>query len=108
MRVPVRCAASVLIIGTIRLPVSRMEAARIAMRRMIEASRAEPGCIAYVYAEDVLQPGLVHVIERWVDGAALDRHFASAHIRQWRAEWPSLEIGERRLTAFDVSGSRPV
>ena len=55
------------------------------MARMIEGSRAEPGCRTYSYAEDVLDPGLIRVTETWDDRAALDAHFASTHIAEWRA-----------------------
>src|SRR3546814_8600345 len=70
-----------LIVGTIRLPAGNLQDARPAMAQMISASRAENGCEEYFYAEDVLDPGLIHVRELWHDQAALDRHFASEHIR---------------------------
>ena len=44
----------ILIVGTVRLAAGTLAAARPAMARMIAASRAEPGCRAYSYAEDVL------------------------------------------------------
>ena len=97
---------TLLVIDTFRLPPDQLVAARPVMRRMIDASRAEPGCLDYGYAEDVLDPGLVHVTERWVDQAALDRHFASPHIAQWRGTWPSLGIGERRLSIYEVGEAR--
>ena len=91
--------ATLLIISTFRLPPDRLAAAaRPVMQRMIDASRAEPGCVAYGYAEDVLDTGLIHVTERRADQAALDRHFASPHIAQWRGTWSSLGIGEPRAT----------
>ena len=96
-----------LVIGTFRLPAHRLKAARIVMTRMVEASRAESGCIEYSYAEDLLEPGLIHVKELWTDQAALDQHFASEHIGAWRATWPSLSIGERNLRVYDVEDSRP-
>lgn len=95
-----------LIVGTVRLPAQNMEAARPIMRRMAEASRAEDGCIEYGYAEDVFDPGLIHVKEMWIDQAALDRHFASMHIAEWRAAWPSLGIGNRNLRVYDVGEPR--
>ncbi len=76
------------------------------MQRMVEASRAEAGCVDYGYAEDVLDPGLIHVKELWTDQAALDRHFATAHIAEWRAAWPSLGIGERDLRLYEVGEPR--
>ena len=87
-----------LIIGTIRLPPDRLEQAKPAMERMISASRAEAGCLEYSYAQDVLDPGLIHVSEAWRDRTALDAHFKSAHIAEWRASWAELRIGDRKLT----------
>src|SRR5579863_691870 len=96
------------IIGTIRLPAARLAAARPAMATMIEASRAEPGCLEYSYAEDVLEPGLIHVKERWTDREALDKHFHSAHIAAWRAAWPSIGIRERNLSLYEVGEPEPI
>jgi len=91
-----------LITGTIRLPADRLDAARPAMAAMITASRAEDGCLAYSYAEDVLEPGLIRVHEQWRDRAALDRHFAAAHIHAWRASWAELGIGDRDLVLWEA------
>jgi quinol monooxygenase YgiN len=95
-----------LIVGTVRLPPERLDAARPVMRRMVEHSRAEDGCEGYAYAEDVLDPGLIHVTELWRDQAALDRHFATAHLAEWRAAWPALGIGERDLRVYEVGEAR--
>jgi quinol monooxygenase YgiN len=94
------------IVGSIRLPPENLGKARTAMARMIEASRAEVGCLAYSYAEDVLEPGLIRVAEAWRDQAALDRHFASTHIAEWRGAWPELGITDRRLVAYEVQATR--
>ena len=95
-----------LIVGTVRLPSENLALARPAMRAMVEASRAEQGCLEYGYAEDVLVPGLIHVKELWADQAALDAHFASAHIQVWRAVWPELGIGQRDLRLYEVQAPR--
>jgi quinol monooxygenase YgiN len=97
-----------LIIGTIRLPAEKLDLARPVMAEMLRASRAEDGCLGYNYAEDVIDPGLIHVSELWRDRAALDRHFASDHIARWRAEWSRLGIGDRDLRAFEVGEARSV
>ena len=96
-----------LIIGTIRLPPERLADARPIMRVMVESSRAEAGCVEYGYAEDVLDPGLIHVKEIWRDQGALDRHFISDHIADWRASWPSLGIKDRYLRVYEVGEPRP-
>lgn len=97
-----------LIAGTIRLPPERVDAARAAMRAMVAASRAKDGCLAYSYAQDVLDSGLIHVHEIWRDRAALDRHFAAPHLRAWRRAWPDLGIGERDLRLCEVADWQPV
>ncbi|MEO6341207.1 MAG: putative quinol monooxygenase [Caulobacteraceae bacterium] len=97
-----------IIIGTIRLPPERLAAARGPMSAMATASRAEDGCIHYAYAEDVLDPGLIRVSEIWRDQVALDRHFQSPHIADWRAAWPDLAIRDRQLTGYDATNPRPV
>jgi quinol monooxygenase YgiN len=97
---------TLLILGTVRMPPENLAAARPIMQRMVEASRGEDGCLEYVYAEDVLDPGLIHVKEMWVDQAALDRHFEAAHLTEWRAAWPGLRIGDRRLRIYDVGQAR--
>lgn len=96
-----------LIIGTIRLPPDRLEQARPAMERMVLASRAEDGCLEYSYAQDVLDAGLIRVAEAWRDRAALDAHFRSAHIAQWRASWSALGIGERNLVLYEAGDPMP-
>lgn len=95
-----------LIVGTIRLPVENLDAARPVMQQMIEASRAEAGCNEYCYAQDILDPGLIHVKELWQDRIALDKHFASAHIIQWRGHWPKLGITDRNLVLYEVGAPK--
>ena len=97
-----------LIVGTIRLPANMLGVARTSMAAMVEASRAEAGCLDYSYAEDVLDPGLIHVNERWIGRLALDKHFESAHIAIWREAWPTLGIGERNLYLYEVGEPRPI
>ncbi|MBZ9988040.1 antibiotic biosynthesis monooxygenase [Mesorhizobium sp. BH1-1-5] len=96
-----------LIIGTIRLPPDRLEQAKPVMQSMVLASRAEPGCLGYSYAQDVLEAGLIHVSEAWSDRVALETHFKSAHIAEWRASWAELGIGDRKLTLYETDGGAP-
>ncbi len=96
-----------LITGTIRLPPARLDDARPAMRAMIKASRAEAGCRQYSYAEDVLEPGLMHINELWDTRAHLEAHFRSDHIAAWRAHWADLEISDRHLRLYEVGKSEP-
>ena len=85
----------ILVIGTVRLPPEKLLAARADILAMISASRAEEGCLEYSDAEDVLEPGLIHVKEVWTSREALRDHFAAPHLGVWRSAWPRLQISDR-------------
>lgn len=68
-----------LIIGTLRLAADELDAARPTMVLMIEASRAEVGCLEYSYAEDVLDRGLIHVKECWRDRISQRAFYVRSH-----------------------------
>ena len=98
----------ILVLGTVRLAPDKLEAARPAMRKMVEASRAEPGCIAYGYAQDVLDPETIHVVEKWRDRAALKAHFATAHMAEWRGVMGGLGLSGRDLKVFETNEGTPI
>lgn len=90
-----------LITGTFRVSPDKLEEARPAMRRMIEGSRAEDGCITYGYADDILEPGLIHVTELWTDRAALEKHFTAPHLAEWRKAGRELGLHDGKLQICD-------
>lgn len=92
--------------GSVRLPPENLAAARPVIQRMVEASRAEPGCIAYSFAEDLQDPGLLRIFEVFEDHAAQQAHSTSPHMKEWRAAWPALGISDRQITHYEVSSSR--
>lgn len=99
---------TLIVAGTVRIPPENVERFRPAMAAMMIASRAEDGCLDYGYAEDVAEPGLIHVFERWRDQAALEAHFQTPHMADWRAQWPSFGVSDRKLTAYEVAAERPL
>ena len=99
---------TLIIAGTVRVPPEHVEALRPHMLEMREATRAEVGCQIYGYAEDVGEPGLIHVFEVWDDQASLDAHIASPHMATWRAAGARYGVHGRALTAYEVASSRPL
>ena len=97
---------TILIAGTVRVPPENLAAFKPHMLAMLEASRAEDGCLTYSYAEDVAEPGLVRVFEAWRDQAAIDAHFRTAHMAAWRAAWPGFGVSDRRLSIYEVASER--
>jgi quinol monooxygenase YgiN len=93
-------AIVIVVEGTIR--VADLKLARPRMVAMINASRAENGCIDYSYAVDIIDPTLIRVIERWESREALRRHLMSAHIKEWRASWGEIGITDRSLRMYEA------
>jgi quinol monooxygenase YgiN len=50
----------------------------------------------------VLDPGLIHINERWESRAHLDAHMKTAHFATWRDAGARLGVGERNLAAYEV------
>jgi quinol monooxygenase YgiN len=68
-----------------------------AIRRLIEPSRAEPGCRLYQPARDLDDPRVFVLIEVYDDEAAYRAHGDSEHFRRWAVDHaiPLLESRER-------------
>jgi quinol monooxygenase YgiN len=91
----------ILVVGTFRMPPENLARALPAAQRVVSATRAEDGCIAYSYAQDLFDPGLIHVSEKWRDRAALQAHFKTAHMQAWIAERTDLDLTDRDIRVFE-------
>nr|WP_166179142.1 putative quinol monooxygenase [Altererythrobacter segetis] len=98
----------ILVSGHFRLPPERIAEARPAMAKAIAASRAEPGCRDYSYAEDMAEPGLFRVHEEWDSREALEVHFAAAHMKEWQSVRETLGFHDRQVLAYEVGEPTPL
>ena len=87
----------IIVAGTIRVPPDNMERLRPHARRVIDATRAEPGCLVYSFAEDVVEPGLIRIFEIWETREDLDRHGQAEHMAPWRAA-----VAENAVSGRDI------
>ena len=99
---------TLIVAGTVRAPPENIERLRPHMLEMMTSTRAEDGCIVYGYAEDVAEPGLIHVFEMWRDQPSLDAHFRTPHMAAWRALFPEFQVTDRNLKLYDVASERPI
>ena len=93
-------------IARLRFAPSAMPQIRDAVAAARAATLPETGCIQYAFAEDVADPGVLHVSEIWADRAALDAHIATPHVAQWRATVGAIGVIERDVRVFTVSGEQ--
>lgn len=98
----------IIVMGTFRIPAANLAAALPLAEKVVTATRAEDGCIAYSYAQDLFDPGLIHVSEKWRDREALAAHFKAAHMQAWIAERASLDLSDRDIRVFETDEGVPV
>jgi len=66
--------------GWVRMDADDIDRLRGASVTMITATRREDGCLEYAFAQDLADPELFRIIERWRDEAALAAHFQTPHM----------------------------
>lgn len=84
------------------------DAARAAIAAMVAASNAEEGCIAYAFTEDLLEPGVIHIVEKWTDEAALVEHFATPHMAAFQAALATLNFQVIEAVKYHADEGSPV
>ncbi|MFG2129488.1 putative quinol monooxygenase [Streptomyces sp. NPDC048751] len=68
----------------------------------------EPGCLDYAMTADPTDERRIRVYERWVSQQALDEHFGTPHIKDFRAASAGLTRVGVFLEAHTVAASRPM
>lgn len=68
------------VVATIPVKAEHVDALRTALTGLAEATRQEPGCLAYDLYESAAAPGVFVTVERWSDQAALDAHMQAPHV----------------------------
>ena len=73
-----------------------------AMRR----SRAEPGCLHYVFSADPVEAGRVYLFERWESKEALAAHLAAMQAGGRPA--PSVPVVSAEVLQYEIGAVGPV
>lgn len=72
-------------------------------------SRAEPGCITYVFSADPIEPGRVHLYERWESKDALAAHLAAMRTApKPESPPPPVKVLASEIQQYEISAAGPV
>ncbi len=102
----------IVVVGRVRTDAERREQLIKLGQTVAAASRQEPGCISYRVYEDTEADNDFVFVEEWEDDAALQKHFATAHIADFMRGVPGAVVEapdvkfhtiERSLDLADVS-----
>lgn len=98
----------IVIIGHLKLAPEKFAAARPHMRAMVEATVKEAGCLLYAFSEDVAEPGVMRIAERWENWETLKAHGATPHMAAWRAVVKDIGVLDREVIAYEAGESRAI
>ncbi len=94
--------------GTVTTGDTFTEDTIAAIVRMMQASRAEDGCIDYTFARDLADPAKLVVYERRRDHAALEAHRNSAHMAEFRKFLAANPPGTIELRLYETDEGEPL
>ena len=97
--------------GTIRLAPGTIANAGDtleAIKTMVAASRAEDGCFDYTFAQDLSDPDVLIVYERWRDREALAEHGSSPHMAAFRKVLVANPPVSSNLRIYETDEGQPL
>ncbi len=98
----------IIVAGTFEVDPAERDAFLLSREEGMRRSRAEPGCIAYVFSADPIEPGRVVLFERWESKDALRTHLAgiaAAGPQPPGVPIRSAEVQQYEISAFGSVGS---
>jgi quinol monooxygenase YgiN len=97
-----------IVLAKAQVSAGATEAAKSAIADMVAASNTEEGCIAYAFTQDVLDPTVLHIVEKWHDDAALAAHFATPHMAAFGAAISGLDFTVIEAVKYHADEGAPV
>lgn len=95
----------IVVTGTAKVKGEHKDEALTHARTLMEATRQEPGCIAYMWGEDLDDPNQVVIYEEWENADAQQAHSGSPHFAEFLTNVASLMAGAS-LTLYEVTNSQ--
>jgi quinol monooxygenase YgiN len=90
-------------LGDVYAQIPQREAAAEAMLDAQRAATGQDGCISFVFAEALGDPGHFVVVQRWRDRASLDDHYRSEAFFHYQAAIGPLLVRESELRIHAVA-----
>ena len=79
-----------------------------AVKPMVAATHAEPGCLDYVFSADPDDSNRILLFERWEDQEALDSHFATEHMAEFQGKMAGIAVAGMDIQKYTISDVGPV
>jgi quinol monooxygenase YgiN len=98
----------IIVAGCVDLDPGQRDAALAAAIPLLDPTREQTGCLAYVWSPDPVEPGRLQVYELWEGEAALAAHFSGAWYRKMLETLSRHGIRHVEVAKYEVGHSEPV
>ena len=78
----------IVVVGRVQTDAERRDLLVRIGQAVADVSREETGCISYRLYEDTERPNEFVFVEEWESSEALQRHFATSHVREFMRAIP--------------------
>jgi quinol monooxygenase YgiN len=95
----------IVIAGTIAVKPERREEAKQRALRMAEETHKEAGCLTYQFYADLADPNMFFIFEEWESDEALNKHFQSAHMKEFQQHLPGLLAGPINAKRYTIESA---
>lgn len=92
--------------GWVKVHEGDADTLRAAARDLVVATRQEAGNRAYAFAEDVSEPGLFHIVERWDSEEAVAAHMLSSALAAFTPKLAAMRDVHLRIARYDAPEER--
>ncbi len=93
----------IVIAGTAPISPAKREEAKAILKTMMDATMQEDGCISYQFLFNPWNDAEVHLFEEWETQDALDAHFQTKHMAEFRKALPNFVTGSFDIKRYEVS-----
>ena len=97
-----------IVAGSFRVDPARRDEFLAGRAEAMALSRAEPGCIDYVFSADPLDAGRAVLYERWEDEASLAAHLQAIRDRTTAFSSDDVPVLESEVVRYDISSATPL
>jgi len=92
--------------GTFEVDPAERDTFLAGRHELMRRSRAEPGCLEYVFSADPIDASRVVLFERWESQEALDAHLAALRAGRPPAEGDAATPRSASIVLYDVAQER--
>jgi quinol monooxygenase YgiN len=97
-----------IVAGEIVVEPGAVESVRDALGTVEQATRAEAGCITYAFSQDVSDPAMLRIFERWESIDALRAHLQMPHMAAFGEAVAKVQPKSVNVQAYEIAEEVPL